>query len=69
METYIEEKRKLKNEYREIFEKVETYAAVRCVEGETREEMLMNLVDMLCMAQEEGKPAEKNCGKGYKEIL
>ena len=42
MESYLIEKQKLKNEYREIFEKVETYAAVRCVEGEIREEMLMN---------------------------
>lgn len=68
MESYIEEKRKLKNEYRNVFEKVETYAAVRCVEVETREEMLMNLVDMLCTAQEEGKPAERIVGKDIEKF-
>lgn len=68
MESYTQEKQKLKNEYRECFEKVETYAAVRCVEGETREEMLMNLVDMLCMVQEEGKSAEKIVGKDIEKF-
>lgn len=68
MESYAEEKRKLKNEYWEIFDKVETYATVRCVEGEIREEMLMNLADMLCTAQEDGKPVEKIVGKDIEKF-
>lgn len=48
MESYIEEKRKLKNEYRNVFEKVETYAAVRCVEVETRVKGFPGWLNVMC---------------------
>ena len=68
MESYLIEKEKLKNEYRECFERVEAYSLLKNVDEKTEEEMMMNLVDVLYTAQRKGKPLEKIVGKDVEEF-
>lgn len=63
MASYLIEKDKLKGEYNKAFDQVECYTVIRSMNEDTREEMLMNLVDMLYSAQLDGKPVEKIVGK------
>ncbi|MBQ2800485.1 MAG: DUF1048 domain-containing protein [Lachnospiraceae bacterium] len=63
MESYLVEKKNLKNEYKECFERVESYALLENVDEKNLEEMMMNLVDVLYTAQRKGKPLEKIVGK------
>lgn len=62
MSSYIIEKDKLKGEYSKAFDRVEGYTLVRSIDGDTLEEMLMNLVDILYTAQNDNKPVEKIIG-------
>lgn len=62
MESYIFEKEKLEGEYRQTFERVETYSFVKSIDNDIAEDMLMNLLDMLYTAQVEGKPVKKIVG-------
>lgn len=68
MESYLVEKEKLQNEYKEYFERVESYAILNSIEEKTLEEMMMNLVDVFYTAQRKGKPLEKIVGKDAKEF-
>lgn len=63
MASYLIEKDKLKGEYNKVFDRVEGYTVIKSIDEDTREEMLMNLVDMLYSAQLDGKPVEKIVGK------
>lgn len=63
MASYVIEKDKLKGEYNKVFDRVEGYTVIKSIDEDTREEMLMNLVDMLYSAQLDGKPVEKIVGK------
>lgn len=53
---------KLKGEYKEAFDKVEIYANLRNVDDDTKDDMLMELLDLFLTAQEEGKPVRKLIG-------
>lgn len=61
--SYIEYKDRLKGAYAEAFAQAELYAGLQNLDGDTAEETLMELVDALCAAQEEGKPVEKVLGR------
>lgn len=63
MASYLMERDKLKGEYNQVFDRVEGYTIIRNIDEDTKEEMLMNLVDLLYSAQLDGKPAEKIVGK------
>lgn len=63
MASYLIEKDKLKGEYNKVFDRVEGYTIIRDIDEDTKEEMLMNLVDMLYSAQLDEKPVEKIVGK------
>lgn len=62
MASYLLLMDELKGEYKEAFDKVYVYTHIRNMEGNTEEEMMMNLLDMLLTAQNEGKPAAKIVG-------
>lgn len=53
---------KLKDEYKEAFDKVEIYANLRNVDEDTKDDMLMELLDLFLTAQKEGKPVRKLIG-------
>lgn len=53
---------KLKGEYKEAFDKVELYANLRNVDEDTKDDMLMELLDLFLTAQKEGKPVRKLIG-------
>lgn len=59
---------KLEGQYRKIFEEVEAYAILKNYAGEGQEELMMNLLDMLLTAQEEGKEPEKIIGFSVKKF-
>lgn len=77
MATYFLEKEKLEGEYRQAFERAETYSMLKGIDSDADEDMLMNLVDILYTAQVEGKPAckiigddvEKFCKDYFEEYL
>lgn len=59
---YILMKDKLNEDYRTAFEKVEMYAMAKNIDADTDSEMMMNLLDVLLTAQEDGTAAEKVIG-------
>lgn len=59
---------KLEGEYRKVFEEVEAYTMVKRYEGEGNNELMMDLLDMLLTAQEEGKEPEKIIGPNVKKF-
>lgn len=68
MTNYIFLMDQLKGEYREAFDKVYIYTNVRNMSGETEQEMMMNLMDMMLTAQNEGKPVEKIIGNDIEKF-
>lgn len=68
MATYLVEEDKLKGEYKEVFEKIESYSIFLSIDAEINEDMMMNLVDMLYTAQIEGKPVEKIVGNDVEKF-
>ena len=68
MASYIIEKKKLIGEYKEVFEKAETYGILLGVNGQVQEEMLLNLIDILYTAQQEGKPVVKIIGNDVEQF-
>ena len=62
MEARFYLREKLQGEYAEAFDKVELYTTVERMQGDTLEEMLMNLLDSLLTAQSDGRPVEKIVG-------
>ncbi|MCM1399968.1 MAG: DUF1048 domain-containing protein [Clostridium sp.] len=65
---YTELSQKLEGEYRRVFDEVEAYAIIKNYAGEGKEELMMNLLDMLLTAQEEGKEAEKIVGNDVRKF-
>ncbi|MCH5268442.1 MAG: hypothetical protein J1E62_08875 [Lachnospiraceae bacterium] len=57
---------KLEGDYKDAFKRADMYSLLVRIDEETREDMMMNLLDLLLSAQEEGKPAEKIVGKNLK---
>ena len=59
---------KLEGEYRKVFEEVEAYAMLKNYVGEGKKELMMNLLDLLLTAQEEGKAPAKLVGADVKRF-
>ena len=59
---YITLEDKLQGDYQDVFQRAEMYSLALHIDSETREEMMMDLLDLLLSAQEEGKPVEKIIG-------
>ena len=54
---------KLKDEYKEAFEKAEIYANMRMIDEDTQNDMMMELLDLFLTAQKERKPVDKLVGR------
>ncbi|MCM1159542.1 MAG: DUF1048 domain-containing protein [Bacteroidales bacterium] len=59
---------KLKGEYLKVFEEVEAYTMIKNYAGEGNDDLMMNLLDMLLTAQEDGKEPEKIIGSDVKKF-
>ena len=57
---YLQEK--LEGEYRDVYERVDIYSMNTELDENTTDELLMNLLDSLLSAQENGQPVEKIVG-------
>lgn len=57
---YLQEK--LEGEYRDVYERVDIYSMNTELDENTTDELLMNLLDSLLSAQENGEPVEKIVG-------
>ena len=68
MSNYIYLMDQLEGEYKKAFDKIYIYTGVRNMEGETEQEMMMNLLDMMLTAQHEGKPVEKIIGSDIEKF-
>ncbi|MCM1273502.1 MAG: DUF1048 domain-containing protein [Clostridium sp.] len=66
--SYMDMEEKLEGEYRRVFDEVEAYAIIKNYAGEGKEELMMNLLDMLLTAQTEGKEAEKIVGNDVRKF-
>ncbi len=66
--SYMDMKEKLEGEYQRIFDEVEAYAIINNYAGEGKEELMMNLLDMLLTAQTEGKGAERIVGNDVRKF-
>lgn len=60
--SYVWMSDKLKGEYKEVFDKAEIFVGVRNIAGDEGNEMMMDLLDFLLSAQNEGKPVEEVIG-------
>ena len=60
--TYIYQKDCLKGEYLKVFDKVELYANVHGISDDAKNDALLNLIDMLSVAQSKDKGTEKIVG-------
>lgn len=65
---YIFYKDQLQGKYLEVFDKVELYSQLKNISGDMSNEMMMELLDMLLMAQKEKKPVEKIVGKDVEKF-
>jgi len=68
MVSYVVYKDKLKNEYLDVFDKIETYAVAIGIPEQPREEMLAEILDTLYEAQERGTPVEQIVGLDVKQF-
>ncbi len=68
MVSYVVYKDKLKNEYSDAFDKIETYAMTIGIPEQPREEMLAEILDTLYEAQERGTPVEQIVGLDVKQF-
>lgn len=59
---------KLQGEYKDAFQRVEVYANTKGIDEKYDSESMMNLLDMLLTAQEEGEPVEKIVGTDLKKF-
>lgn len=60
--TYVYQKDCLKGEYQKVFDKVELYANVYGIGDESKNDALLNLIDMLSVAQSKDEGTEKIVG-------
>lgn len=68
MVSYVVYKDKLKNDYLDVFDKIETYAMTIGIPEQPREEMLAEILDTLYEAQERGTPVEQIVGLDVKQF-
>ena len=52
---------RLKGEYKDAFQKVQMYSTSNLIGEDTESELMMELLDHMLMAQEEGKPVFHQC--------
>lgn len=65
---YIWLEDKLEGEYKEVFDKAKIFADMQNVNGDTGDDMLMDLLDLLLTAQNEGKPIERIIGSDMEKF-
>ena len=68
---YILLQDRLKGEYKDAFQKVQMYSTSNLIGEDTESELMMELLDHMLMAQEEGKPVSTIVGddiEGFCEI-
>lgn len=68
MTSYFIGKEKLLGEYRDTFEKIETYSMLHGFDEDTDNEMMMNMLDILYTAQVNNKPVEKIIGSDIEQF-
>lgn len=69
---YILLQDRLKGEYKDAFQKVQMYSTINLIGEDTESELMMELLDHMLMAQEEGKPVSTIVGddiEGFCEIF
>lgn len=69
---YILLQDRLKGEYKDAFQKVQMYSTSNLIGEDTESELMMELLDHMLMAQEEGKPVSTIVGddiEGFCEIF
>lgn len=66
--SYVFHMNQLKGEYLQTMKKAELYGQVRRIDSDEYEEMMMELLDLLTAAQENGKPAEMIVGDNMEEF-
>ena len=59
---YILLQDRLKGEYKDTFQKVQMYSTSNLIGEDTESELMMELLDHMLMAQEEGKPVSTIVG-------
>ncbi|MBE6586964.1 MAG: hypothetical protein E7647_00955 [Ruminococcaceae bacterium] len=67
-DSYLFYKDKLKGSYISVFSEVELYVNSLYIDEPSKEERLLQLVEVFLTAQEEGKPAEKIVGRSVEEF-
>ncbi len=67
-DSYVWHKDKLKNEYKNVFEKIELYGQTGTMDPLTYEERMMDLVDMFTTAQDCGRQVQKIIGTDVGEF-
>lgn len=65
---YILLQDKLKGEYKEVFQKVEMYSTSNLIGEDMQDELMMELLDHMLIAQEEGKPVSTIVGDDIEEF-
>lgn len=65
---YVLMEDKLKGEYREAFDKVQVYSSTNLIGADTDGELMMELLDHMLVAQEEGKPVSQIVGDDIDEF-
>lgn len=68
MASYYIDKEKLSGEYRDAFEKIETYSMLHGFDADMDNEMMLNMLDILYTAQVDNKPVEKIIGRDIEQF-
>lgn len=66
--SYVLLEDQLKGEYKGVFERVEIYSNMVILDEDTREDKMMNLLDLMLTVQEKGEPVEKVVGRDVEEF-
>lgn len=66
--SYVTIYEKLQGEYKDAFERIEMYSLMERIDETHREDLLMNLLDLLLSAQADKKPVEKVIGTDVRQF-
>lgn len=66
--SYVTMQEKLQGEYKDAFGRIEMYSIIEYIDETHREDLMMDLLDLLLSAQAEGKPVEKVLGSDIKQF-
>lgn len=66
---YILLQDRLKGEYKDAFQKVQMYSTSNLIGEDTESELMMELLDHMLMAQEEGKPVSTIVGDDIEDSV